>query len=1029
MSKSVFLERLENPPKPYRPIPFWSWNEKLEEAETRRQIAEMDRVGIGGYFMHARGGLQTQYMGPEWMGNIAASVDEGRQRGMGAWAYDENGWPSGFGSGKVNGKGLKYQQKYLRWEAGDEPVSAPEREIAVCELADGRRVRFYYDVNPFYVDTLDAAVVADFLEEIYEPYARQFGDDFGGAMPGFFTDEPQVSRDGIPWSFVLPEAYEAACGEDLLSVLPGLFFEEGNWQRTRYRFWHRVQELFVTAFSEQIYNWCETRGCALTGHMVLEETLHSQLTSNGAVMPHYEFFHMPGMDWLGRHIEPPTTPLQVASVAHQLGLPQVMSETFALTGWNVSFTELKWMFEWQMVRGVTLLCQHLEGYSLRGIRKRDYPPSLFYQQPWWDQYRFFNDAVSRLGMLLSDGEARFDVLVLHPQSSAWLDYDDDANGAIDERFQGFLDVTRALEQAHVPMDYGDERILQRHATVESPVEGAAESAVESAVEGGSLRVGQCRYRVVVVPPVTTLAASTARLLCDFAETGGQLIWAGAAPPALIEGETNPLTRRLAAAGRQVADAAALVEALPESVRRIRVRAANGSEVGQITATERHFDEGPSGEPCRMIYLVNSDLERGCETRISLPGARVCRLVVESGETAPVPAECDAGRVTVPWTFPPAGSLALFAGDTASTDTASTDTASSDTGSTDAAAAASASVRDAAAPRHPLTAAELGGPWDLTLDDPNALTLDTCDITFDGELVARNEHISTVQHRALELERPVDIGLRFQVEAVEGWTPPDDCHLVVERPERFTVTVNGEALAIEDAGWYWDRSFRRVPLGEALRAGANEIVLQTRFEQPEEVYQNLRRARRFEAEKNKLTYDSEIEAIYLTGSFGVETPGDFEPLPRGAMRYGGPFRLCDAPASADPADLTTQGLPFFAGTATLRRTVQLSTADAAGRCFAFGDLKGHVLSLAVNGRDVTTWFWRPYEADLEGLLQEGENTLELRLTGGLRNLLGPHHLEEGESYGVGPGTFFKEPNVWGNAPWNDGYCFVQFGVKL
>ena len=50
---------LKNPPKKYRAIPFWSWNEKLHTEETAWQIAEMDKAGIGGYFMHARGGLQT----------------------------------------------------------------------------------------------------------------------------------------------------------------------------------------------------------------------------------------------------------------------------------------------------------------------------------------------------------------------------------------------------------------------------------------------------------------------------------------------------------------------------------------------------------------------------------------------------------------------------------------------------------------------------------------------------------------------------------------------------------------------------------------------------------------------------------------------------------------------------------------------------------------------------------------------------------------------------------------------------------
>ena len=46
----------------YQPIPFWSWNDELESDELRRQIREMKKAGIGGFFMHARGGLTTPYL-------------------------------------------------------------------------------------------------------------------------------------------------------------------------------------------------------------------------------------------------------------------------------------------------------------------------------------------------------------------------------------------------------------------------------------------------------------------------------------------------------------------------------------------------------------------------------------------------------------------------------------------------------------------------------------------------------------------------------------------------------------------------------------------------------------------------------------------------------------------------------------------------------------------------------------------------------------------------------------------------------
>ena len=120
----MFYKNLKNPPNKYRPAPFWSWNERLDENETASQVREMAEVGIGGYFMHARGGLQTEYMSDEWFKNVRATLREGKKLGMKSWGYDENGWPSGFGSGLVNGLGLKYQQKYLRCEQTDAPVES-----------------------------------------------------------------------------------------------------------------------------------------------------------------------------------------------------------------------------------------------------------------------------------------------------------------------------------------------------------------------------------------------------------------------------------------------------------------------------------------------------------------------------------------------------------------------------------------------------------------------------------------------------------------------------------------------------------------------------------------------------------------------------------------------------------------------------------------------------------------------------------------------------------------------------------------
>jgi len=299
----------KNIPKKYRPIPFWSWNEKLDTEETKSQVHKMDAVGIGGFFMHARGGLQTEYMGEEWFDNVESAIKAAEETGMRAWAYDENGWPSGFGNGYVNGKGIEYQQKYLRMSE-EEPK---ENSIAKC----GQHW-FYFDVNPFYVDVLDKKVVADFIDYAYKPYYEKYKT----RIEGFFTDEPQISRNGIPWSFVYEAEYKGRYGEKINEHLEELFLPVGDYKNTRVKFWKMVCDLFSESFMKQIYDKCEEWGLKLTGHLVLEEDLLVQLTSNGACMPHYEYMHIPGMDWLGRNISDCLTPMQVSSVCDQLGIKQ-----------------------------------------------------------------------------------------------------------------------------------------------------------------------------------------------------------------------------------------------------------------------------------------------------------------------------------------------------------------------------------------------------------------------------------------------------------------------------------------------------------------------------------------------------------------------------------------------------------------------------------------------------------------------------------------------------------------------------------
>ncbi|MBO7406325.1 MAG: glycoside hydrolase, partial [Clostridia bacterium] len=101
MTSTKLLNEFKAPGVAYRGKPFWSWNGELEKDELIRQTHVMKEMGFGGYFMHSRAGLITEYLGDDWFDMINAVAHESEKIGMEAWLYDEDRWPSGSAGGKV----------------------------------------------------------------------------------------------------------------------------------------------------------------------------------------------------------------------------------------------------------------------------------------------------------------------------------------------------------------------------------------------------------------------------------------------------------------------------------------------------------------------------------------------------------------------------------------------------------------------------------------------------------------------------------------------------------------------------------------------------------------------------------------------------------------------------------------------------------------------------------------------------------------------------------------------------------------
>ena len=522
----------------------------VEANELKRQIGEFHEKGMGGAFLHPRGGLMTEYLSEDYFDAIKACIDEFKKHDMICWLYDEDGFPSGVAGGKVLEENPDYSQQELLMEicAGSDfkatdntlviykTEGASYRMICADEIeADDRILSISKKQSPpdasfnyhSYVDVCNKKAIDCFIKITHDKYYSKFKNSFGKTIKAIFTDEPSFnpnSKNGLPWTAHFEEQFYKKYKYNIIDKLIELFIDTGNYYKTRFDYWDLLTHLFVEAFSKNIYNWCEARGIAYTGHYW--EHVFPNPSYNGSVMPHYEYMQYPGIDML--FVSDEKSPemygndfivKEASSIANQLGKERILSETYGASGWGLDFKHQKIVADWQLALGVNLFCQHLSLFSMKSYRKRDFPLSFLDHQPWWEHYGILGDYLGRMSYALSQGKFQADVLVLHPSSSTWVSY-----GAM-EKNKELLDIEESvksliknLNQLKIMNDLGDEGVISKHGKVKD----------------GTLIIGHMSYKVVILPKMKVLRKSVFDLLKSFSDNGGIVITTGDAP-VLLDG--------------------------------------------------------------------------------------------------------------------------------------------------------------------------------------------------------------------------------------------------------------------------------------------------------------------------------------------------------------------------------------------------------------------------------------------------------------------------------------------------------------
>jgi len=998
-------EVFKNPGAEYRGTPFWAWNCELNQDTLNRQIDCMKDMGFGGFHMHVRVGMTTEYLSDEFMGYIKGCVDKAKRERMLAWLYDEDKWPSGFAGGLVT-RQEKYRMRQLTFTPepfgqtrGADPAartSWPRNGTLLARYAvtldgngclygyrrlgdnegvpPGAQARYaYLEVqNPSdwhngqtYVDTLSPEAIREFVDVTHERYARALARQFGKTVPAIFTDEPQVTRRGtlqtpgdtkavsLPWTDDLARTYQGAYGEDILDFVPELFFElpGGRASRARYRYFDHTSERFAAAFSDTIGDWCGKNNLMLTGHMMEEPTLRSQAAALGECMRSYRAFQLPGIDMLAERREL-NTAKQCQSAVHQYARPGMLSELYGVSNWDYTFRHHKLQGDWQAALGVSVRVPHLYWVSMRGEAKRDYPASIGHQSPWYRQYKYMEDHFARVATALTRGKALVKIGVVHPIESYWLRWgpESQTRPARDEMDERFSQLTEWLLYNQLDFDFICESLLP----------GQHDPG------GEGFRVGAMAYDAVVVPWLETIRSATLGALQAFEAKGGKVIWLGEMPK-YVDAE-------LIAGGWHAAPTGVIPWSKTAILRELEPYRLHGVTENGVPAANI-LSQWREDNGCRWLFLCHThDSERYYTNQprnlqIHLRGHwRALKYDTLTGDVASLPARYLGDGTVADWAAWPQDSLLLRL----------------EPGT------------QACTPAEEVTWKQIGelpASNPVSLDEPNVLVLDMPAWSLDGgEWQPREEvlRISDGCKRALGLQNEIRRGrqpwtlkddpgakpthtLKLR-HAIQSRLAIDRVQLAIEDLPTLEITWNGENIAPVAEGHYVDEAIQTVTLG-ALNEGENLLEITVPF--------------------GKVTT---VENAFLLGDFGVAVRGRdawiIEPVR--ALAFG---------------DWTKQGLPFYGGNVVYHAKMELTDSgpQAALEATHFAQ---PLLGVAMDGTDRGLIALSPWRASL-GRPAAGTHRVDITAYGNRVNTFGALHNCDYASVWYGPGAWRSEGCAWTN----------------
>jgi hypothetical protein len=998
-----------DPPSEYRSAPLWDWNDKITEQGIDFHLKKFKEGGIGGVFIHPRPGLITEYLSEDWNHLFDYMVRKGKELGMKVWIYDEDSYPSGFAGGHVqaqmpesysHGTGLSCElQQILKLDTAKyEVILKLENNkfsdiISAKESYAGKKGVYYLFKKTYgsksywygnfpYVDLLQKGVTQKFIEITMKGYEKYDKDEFGKTLMGIFTDEPNLEaaigpNTALRWTSDLFPEFEKRWGYDLRINLPSIVDEVGNWKKVRHDYYELLLEMFIDRWAKPYSKYCEENGLKFTGHYW--EHGWPKPTDGSDEASFYIYHQQPGVDMLGNEYVTggqggqfgnTRAIRELHSAANQAGHKRMLSETYGGAGWEITFANLKRLADWQGVLGVNFVNQHLAYYTIKGVRKFDYPPSFTYHEPWWENYKSMGDYLGRISMAMSSGEQINKTIVIQPNTSSWMYFSrNEKNVTPDSIQKNFKSFVYHLERNHFEYDLGSENVLKSLGSVSD----------------GKLIVGKRAYSLVVLPEsMQNIDKITFTLLKDYLKQGGKVLSFTSTIPYLDGEESTSVDELKNSFSSQWTVAKRLEDKAVKQLFSLKDFSISESipVTGELYHQRRVMDDG------QLLFVVNTDSAKSVSAIVSAKGKQLIKIDLMTGECFSLPSIEDNGQLSFEIKLPPIGSALYYL--------------------------STKKIDETQAPVTPINEQIVKGTGIIKVhpENENVLVLDYLDLKsqkidiketyfmkamhqlFDSAgFKMGNPWQHKIQYKqdylaldTFKVGSGFEVNYHFTIAQSADAKTISKLTAVVERPELWDVIINGKKVEKSDR-WWIDREFFKFPIGDKVQKGLNTLTLKAA----------------------KMSVYAELMPAYIVGDFVLNPLVQGFEISTGVLSKLGSWK--------------SMGYPFYAQKVAYSENFEVTKSDAQFKV-KLNEWKGIMAEVFVNQKKAGIIAYPPYELNISQFITNGKNEVSVSVVGSLKNTFG-YFYKDNHNWINGPGDWDTAP---AKIPGIEKYFLMDYGLQ-